>query len=108
MLRLTRNSEDDAQYYWGNWAQKCRVLGPRGSCAFQSAFMINAKPTAPAPRYSLPSRFVAAESWSATLAFVMTTLFFVAELFISAKTMFWFDEVFTTLSTRLPKWADMW
>jgi hypothetical protein len=70
--------------------------------------MSDAKPDASVRSYSTSRRSDLVESWSSKVAFVITALFFAAELSISTKRMFWFDEVFTTFSTRLAGWADMW
>src|SRR5215831_3728990 len=48
------------------------------------------------------------ESWSTPLAFAIAALFLVSSVRISTRRTFWFDEVYTTLFTRLPDWGGMW
>src|SRR5438874_11778901 len=57
----------------------------------------------------LPSqRSPLAEKWlyAGVLAFV--SFFLATSLYISVHRMFWYDEIFTTLTARMPDWHTMW
>lgn len=48
------------------------------------------------------------ERWTIPFAFGIAALFCAGCVFISLRRMFWFDEVYTTFTTRQPTWISMW
>jgi hypothetical protein len=48
------------------------------------------------------------DRWISTGAFVFALFFLLISLYISSRRLFWYDEVFTTLTVRLPEWGSMW
>src|ERR1022692_1007291 len=50
----------------------------------------------------------AIDRWSFAGALALAAYFLVTNIYISGHRLFWYDEVFTTLSTRLPGWHTIW
>jgi len=46
--------------------------------------------------------------WSLVAATVLAGLYFASSVYIASHRPLWFDEVATVLSTRLPRWTDIW
>ena len=53
-------------------------------------------------------RRMPSEKWAFAAAFGIVALFFAAIVYIATHRMFWTDEVYTTLMTRIPTWAGLW
>lgn len=50
----------------------------------------------------------AADRWSFRCALLLAAYFLVTNIYISGHRLFWYDEVFTTLTTRMPDWHTIW
>jgi hypothetical protein len=46
--------------------------------------------------------------WSFPGALLLAAYFLASSIYISYHRLFWYDEVFTTLTTRLPDWHTIW
>jgi hypothetical protein len=46
--------------------------------------------------------------WSFAGAMLMAAYFLITSIYISGHRLFWYDEVFTTLTTRMPDWHTIW
>ena len=46
--------------------------------------------------------------WSFAGTLLLAAYFLVTSIYISGHRLFWYDEVFTTLTTRMPDWHTIW
>ena len=46
--------------------------------------------------------------WSFPGALLIAAYFLATSIYISYHRLFWYDEVFTTLTTRMPDWHTIW
>ena len=50
----------------------------------------------------------AVDRWSLAGVMSLTGFFLLSNLYIASHRLFWYDEVFTTLTTRMPDWHTVW
>jgi hypothetical protein len=50
----------------------------------------------------------AVDRWSFAGALLLAAYFLATNIYISGHRLFWYDEVFTTLTTRMPDWHTIW
>jgi Dolichyl-phosphate-mannose-protein mannosyltransferase len=50
----------------------------------------------------------AVDRWTFIGALALAAYFLVTNIYISGHRLFWYDEVFTTLTTRMPDWSTIW
>lgn len=50
----------------------------------------------------------AVDRWSLAGALLLAAYFLVTSIYISCHRLFWYDEIFTTLTTRMPDWQTIW
>src|ERR1039457_4943753 len=50
----------------------------------------------------------AATGWAFAGALLLAAYYFLTNIYISQHRLFWYDEVFTTLTTRMPDWHTVW
>jgi hypothetical protein len=48
------------------------------------------------------------ERWYSIAAGLLAAYFLATSIFIACHRLFWYDEVFTTLTTRMPDWHTIW
>src|SRR4051794_11411238 len=46
--------------------------------------------------------------WSFPAALLLAGYFLATSIYIAGHRLFWYDEIFTTLTTRMPDWHTMW
>jgi uncharacterized membrane protein len=50
----------------------------------------------------------AVDRWSLAGALLLAAFFLVTNIYIASHRLFWYDEVYTTLTTRMPDWHTIW
>ena len=51
---------------------------------------------------------IAVDRWSFAGALLLAAFYLVTSIYISGHRLFWYDEVFTSLTARMPDWHTTW
>ena len=60
------------------------------------------------PGTTTDSRTTTLNRWSLAAALLFAAYFLITAIYIGSHRLFWYDEVFTTLTIRLPDWHTIW